>query len=109
MRFDSGVDDKTSSAAPVFMIGELPDALNVGRWIAAREDNPQKIVKRRRRELAVINQHDQWKSLDRFGGKALAELSRHRISSFPSRSVKLWALDCQNAGQADFGFAKSIR
>src|SRR6185369_6785837 len=56
-RFDPGIDYKSAAALPV------PPA-DFGRRVGAGKDHPAEVVQGRRREHAVIADHDQWKAYE---------------------------------------------
>ena len=59
MRLDASVDHKRPRAAPVLLIGEGSDTIDVGGGIRPRKRHPQPVVERPRRELAVIDDDDE--------------------------------------------------
>lgn len=71
--FHTRVDDEASMAAPVFVLGEGVNSVDVGCGIAARENGPEEIVQGSTHKRCVINQHDQRESVD--GSTAVKRLA----------------------------------
>lgn len=55
MRFDAGVNHERPGAAPVLLVGEGSESIDVGSGVRSRERHPQPVVERPRGELAVID------------------------------------------------------
>ena len=64
MRFDAGINHERSRAAPVLLIGEGSDAVDVGGGVRSRERHPQPVVERSRGELAVIDEDDEGEKIE---------------------------------------------
>ena len=64
MRFDAGINHERSRAAPVLLVGEGSDAIDVGGRVRPRERHPQPVVERPRRELSVIDDDDEGKGVE---------------------------------------------
>ena len=59
MGLDPRVDDQWTAAPPVLLVDERIDSFDVGRGIGPGECDPEEVSKIPRRELAVIDDHDQ--------------------------------------------------
>ena len=58
VRLEPGVDHQRAAAAPVFVVRERLDAVDVGGRIGARERDPEEIAERLGDELAVVDDDD---------------------------------------------------
>ena len=56
VRLDAGVDHQRAAAAPVLVVGERVDAVDVGGGVGARERDPEEVVERLGDELAVVDE-----------------------------------------------------
>ena len=109
MRLDAGVDHQRTAAAPVFLLREGVDAVDIGGRIAAGEDDPEEVVQRARREVAVVHHDDQRKAVD--GVRNGARSGRTARSLRPPRRAAATAWrpgDGQHAGQTDARLAKPV-
>ncbi len=98
--FAPRIDDQAASTAPMFVVDERGDALNVTGRVAPREGNPQPIRQGLCGKSAVVDDNDQWNLTDR---RFLCEVRRNgrcldRSSHF------LWLLaPAQRRHRADTG------
>ena len=65
MRLDPGVDHQRPGTAPVFLLGERVDSINVGCGVRTRERDPDEVPQARRDERTVVNNHDQREGANR--------------------------------------------
>src|SRR5262249_12397008 len=59
VRLDPGIDHQRACTAPVFLLGERADAINIRGGIRARECHPDEIPQTRRDEITVVNDDDE--------------------------------------------------
>ena len=64
MRFDAGVDHEWSRAAPVLLIGEGSDPVDVSGRIRASERDPEPVVQRACGELGVIHEDEEGEGVE---------------------------------------------
>ena len=65
MRLEASVDDQRTGAAPVLLLAEGADASDVGRRIRSREGDPEKVGERPGSEIAVIDDDEERKTVER--------------------------------------------
>ncbi len=58
VRLEAGVDHQRAAAAPVLVVHERLDAVDVGGRVGARERDPQEVAERLGDELAVVDDDD---------------------------------------------------
>ena len=59
VRFEAGVDHERAAAAPMFVLCEGVDAVDVGGGVGARERDPEEVAERFGDELGVVDDDDQ--------------------------------------------------
>ena len=119
MWLEPGVDHERTPAAPVLLLSESLDAVNVGRGIRPREREPQPVGERCSGEAGVIDDDDEREAAERMlGADGVAEplhVGRPRagVGRFPDRRVAWgvelrsgldsWAFHGNDTWQADPG------
>ena len=74
MRLAARIDHQRARAAPVFLLDERPNPIDIGGGIATRKGDPEKVLKALGSELAVVAEDDQRELIDGRGNvKALTE------------------------------------
>ena len=58
MWFEAGVDHQRAAAAPMFVLCEGVDAVDVGGGVGSRERDPEEVAQRFRDELGVVDDDD---------------------------------------------------
>ncbi len=58
-RFDSGVNEKWASAAPMFIFDEGMDSVDIRRRIGASKSHPEEIVEALRDKVAVVHNNNE--------------------------------------------------
>ena len=67
LRLQSGVDHERALAAPVLLLRESADAVEVGRRVGTRERHPQEVIQLPGGKGAVIHQHHQREGIEGVG------------------------------------------
>src|SRR5271165_5712377 len=104
MGLDPRVDDQWTAAPPVLLVDERIDSFDVGRGIGPGECDPEEVSKIPRRELAVIDDHDQGERTDWIIGP---EASAERANLVRAR-YELRSLDREDPRQNQAGMGKTV-
>ena len=99
MGFVAGVDNERSIAAPVFVVNEAVNTIDVVRGVGAGEGDPEEIVEGACGEGAVTYDEDEGQTFEGLGSKYFGKMRDVFGAIF--RIFEGGAFDGKNAGQGD--------